>query len=94
MPHLLVRLQVQDFAKWKGVFDEHASMRGASGSKGGHVFQNADDPNVVFVVLEWDDLNRARQFMQSDDLRQAMERSGVTEQPGIYFLEEADRPAA
>jgi heme-degrading monooxygenase HmoA len=94
MPYLLVQLKVQDFARWKAVFDEHGSMRGASGSKGGHVFQSADDPNAVVVVLEWDDLSKAREFIQSADLRQAMERSGVIDQPGIYFLEQVDRPTA
>jgi heme-degrading monooxygenase HmoA len=93
MPYLAVQLKVQDFTRWKGVFDEHGSMRRASGSKGGYVFQSADDPNAVVVVLEWDDLNRARQFAQSADLRQAMERSGVVEQPGIHFLEAVDRPS-
>ena len=91
MAHVLIRHKVQDYAAWKALFDEHASTRQAAGSKGGYVFRNADDPNELVVVLEWDDLAKARQFIGSDDLRQAMERAGVTAQPDILFLELADR---
>ena len=93
MPFLLVHQKVQDYAKWKTVFDEHGSARGAAGSKGGHLFRSADDPNDVVAILEWDDLDKARQFVQSDDLRQAMQRAGVVGQPDIHFLELADRPS-
>ena len=58
------------------------------------MFRRADEPNEVFVVLEWDDLQNARNFFQSPDRGPAMERAGVTKQPDIYFLEQADRPSA
>ena len=93
MPYMLVRLKVEDYAKWKPVFDEHAATRKAYGSKGGHVFRSADNPNEVVVLLEWDDLGKARQFAQSDDLRKAMQQSGVSGQPDFYFLDEVDRPS-
>jgi hypothetical protein len=47
---------------------------------------------VIFV--EMDDLEKARQFVQSEDLRQAMERGGLADQPDVYFLDLVDRPAA
>jgi hypothetical protein len=43
----------------------------------------------VVILLEWDDLEKARQFAQSEDLRQAMQRAGVVDQPDVYFLNEA-----
>jgi hypothetical protein len=42
------------------------------------------------ILIEWEDLEKARQFAQSEDLRETMERAGVAEQPDIYFLEEVD----
>jgi heme-degrading monooxygenase HmoA len=92
MPHLIVRHKVQDYAQWKPVFDEHGSTRRASSSRGGQVFRSADDPHEVIVVLEWSDLESARQFVNSEDLKKAMARAGVAGQPSIYFVEEADRP--
>lgn len=93
MPALLMRHNVEDYATWKEAFDQHATFRRANGSQGGRLFRNAADANEVVVLLAWDDLERARLFADSDDLRETMGRAGVTDQPDIWFLEEADRPA-
>ena len=93
MPYILIHHNVRDFAKWKLVFDEHGEARKAAGSKGGYLFQTADDSNEVIALLEWDDLDKARQFVSSDDLRQAMERAGVVSEPHIHFLELTDQPS-
>jgi heme-degrading monooxygenase HmoA len=94
MPYVLVRHKVQDYAKWKPVFDEHGVARKASGSKGGQLFRNADDPNDLAILLEWDDVKKARQFVQSEELKQAMQRAGVSGPPEILFLDELARPSA
>ncbi len=94
MPYILVRHKVEDYAKWKPVFDEHGAARKAIGSKGGYLFRNFDDPNEVVMYMEVDDLEKARQFVQSEDLRQAMERGGLADQPDVYFLDLVDRPSA
>lgn len=86
--HLLVRHKVADYAKWRPVFDEHGKTRQASGSKHGHVFRNADNPNEIIVMFEWDSLENARKFGASDDLRKVMERAGVVDKPDVYFLED------
>jgi heme-degrading monooxygenase HmoA len=91
MPYILVRHKVEDYAKWRLAYDEHGAARQASGCKGTHVFRNAEDPNEIVILLEWDDLENARQLIQSEDLREAMQRSGVTDQPDIYFLDDAGR---
>ena len=94
MPYLLIQPTIEDYAKWKPVFDEHSATRKASGSKGGQLFRNADNPNEILILFEWDDLEKARQFTQSDDLRQAMQRSGVIGRPDLYFLDEVERLSA
>jgi heme-degrading monooxygenase HmoA len=91
MSHFIVRHKVEDYAKWKKVFDEHSTTRKTSGSKGGRLFRNADNPNEVIVLWDWEDLDQARQFAHSPDLRETMERAGVADRPDIYFLEEAER---
>jgi heme-degrading monooxygenase HmoA len=94
MPYLLVRHKVADYARWKPIFDEHGAARKASGSKGGLLLRNAEDPNEIILLFEWDDLEQARRFAQSDDLRQAMERAGVADRPNLYFLDAAERVSA
>ena len=90
MPYLLVRHKVADYAKWKPFFDQHGATRKANGSQGGRLLRNANDPNELVVLFEWDDLEKARQFAQSNDLREIMQRAGVVDQPDIYFLEEVE----
>lgn len=91
MPYALVRHKVEDYARWKPVFDEDAANREASGSRGGYLFRNADDPNELLILFEWDELDNVRQFGQSEDLREKMQQAGVADRPDFYFLEEIER---
>jgi hypothetical protein len=47
---------------------------------------DANNPNVVTLIFEAEDLQRAEAFSQSDELREAMQRVGVVGKPDIYFL--------
>ena len=91
MSCLLIRHKVQDYSTWKAVFDEQADVRRANGSQGGRLFRSTESGEVL-ELLEWDDLERARLFADSDDLREAMARAGVTDRPDIWFLEDVERP--
>ena len=92
MPYLLVRHKVDDYERWQSVFDHHhGATREQSGSKGGWILRNADDPNELVILLEWDSLDNARHFANADELREAMQRAGVADQQDVYFLEEIDR---
>ena len=91
MAYLLVRHKVNDFAKWKSGFDAHGSTRKKSGSNGGHLFRNAEDPNEVIILFRWDNLENARKFTDSEDLKQVMEKVGVIDKPDIYFLDEVEK---
>jgi heme-degrading monooxygenase HmoA len=87
MPYLLFRYKVADYDRWKPVLDQRGATRQAKGSRGGQVFRNANDPNELVILFEWSDLEQARQFAQSEELRQAMQQAGVADQPDIYLLE-------
>lgn len=90
MVHILVRHKVKDFNKWKKFFDGHRIVRKATGSKGGLLFGNAENPNEIFILLEWDDLKKAKSFVHSDNLKETMMQAGVVDKPDIYFLEEVE----
>ena len=94
MPYMVVRHKVQNFARWKQVFDEHGGARKSGGSRGGQLFRSADDPNEVMVLLECDSLENARRFVNSEDLGKTKERAGVADRPDIYFVDEVDKPSA
>ncbi len=94
MPHILVRQNVEDFAKWKELFDSDISFREPAGSKGAQVFQSANDAKEVFVLMEWDNMERLQQFAQSDELKARMQRAGATGPPDIYFVNLVDSLSA
>lgn len=91
MAYLLIRHTVEDYAKWKPLFDQHAEVRQRYGFKGGTLFRNANKPNELVILFETDDLDRAREFGQSEDLRQRMQLAGVIDQPTVFFLEKIER---
>jgi heme-degrading monooxygenase HmoA len=93
MWYLLVQHTVEDYNKWKAVFDEHGADRKVAGSKGGIVLRSDDNPEQITILLKWDNLENARAFAGSDDLRETMEHAGVTGPPNVYFLEETDSPS-
>ncbi len=86
MPILLIRHKVTDFATWKANFDDQDATRGAHGCQGDRLFQNAADPNELLILLEWDSLERAYLFAQSDELRDDLKRADVADDPDLWFL--------
>jgi len=90
MSYLIVRHTVQDFGRWKPVFDEHAAVRRAAGCKGGLLFRDAENPNDVTMVFDWSDIDRAKAFAQSDNLREVMTRAGVAGPPTVQFVEKLE----
>jgi hypothetical protein len=94
MPYMMVHHKVRDFTQWKPFFDRHESTRKTSGSKSAQVFQNAEDPNDLFILFEWDMLENAKKFSLSDDLKKIMEQAGVIGMPHIHFLKEVSKSKA
>lgn len=88
MAHLMVRHRVADYDAWKAAFDSFVDMRRAAGEKSYQVLSVAGEPNNIVVLCEWDSVERARAFAQSPELRDTMQKIGVTEPPDIYYLEE------
>jgi heme-degrading monooxygenase HmoA len=88
MAHMLVRHNVESYAKWRPVFNQHAAVLKAAGCTGTQVFRSGNDPFEIFVLTEWEELEKARKFAASDVLREAMEKAGVTGKPDIYFMQE------
>ena len=91
MTYVLVIHKVEDYNKWKPVYDEHGAVRKANGSKGAFVFHNANDPNELVVITQWENLEKAKNFTEAEDLKLAMQKGGVKGQPAVYFLEEIER---
>lgn len=90
MASIFVRHHVKDFATWKPAFDEHEPIREAYGISGHRLYQGTDDPNDMTIVLETGDLERAKGFATSEDLRSAMMRAGVEGPPEVWYVEDVE----
>jgi hypothetical protein len=86
MPYLLVRHKVSDYSKWKTAYDSHSPAREKAGLKEEHLLHNIDDPNEVILLFQVREIEKAKEFSESADLRDAMQDAGVVDKPDIYFL--------
>jgi quinol monooxygenase YgiN len=88
MAHVLVMKHVvEDYAKWKTAFDDARETRRAAGEKTYQIFLTKDEPRKLTLLFEWHDLDRAREYFGSEELRTAMKRAGVVGQAEVHFLE-------
>ena len=91
MAYIQVRQTVENYETWKTGFDLGAAMRTANGATGEtYVMRNADNPNEVVVTLGWSDLDQARQFAASPELKESMKKAGVIGRPEVLFLNPAN----
>jgi hypothetical protein len=83
---VVVQCQVADFDTWLEAFDSHEDARRAAGILGHHINRAEDDPNNVSLYLALSDLDKAREFAASDDLRERMQESGVIGPPELTYM--------
>lgn len=90
MVHVIIQHEVEDYDDWKPVFDDHARTREENGCRGGTLFRTPENPNELLAIFEWDDVDNAKSFVQSEDLREKMQQAGVVSDPEITFLEKIE----
>lgn len=84
--YLLIRHKVRDFETWKQAFDVHRAKRTEAGLTDKQLLRGASDPNEVVILCEAKDLDKARAFSESADLRETMQKAGVAGKPDLLFL--------
>lgn len=94
MHYVLVRHKVEEYNKWKNIYDGNMENRKNNGSKGSHVFRSAENPDELVILFEWDDLDNARKFFESEDFKIKVRTAGIPDEPDIYFLEGIGRTPA
>ena len=94
MAKVLIKMKAPDFDKWKSAFDEFSADRKLNGSKGGLILHNSDDPNMVFILLEWDDLNKAQKFYGPQSQKRRQDKGEVSREPEVYFFDEVEKTSS
>ena len=77
MPTLVTQHRVKDYPTWRPHFDQHENKRVEYGITNPRVYRNANDLNDLLLLFNVSDEARAKEFGQSDDLRNVMEAAGV-----------------
>jgi heme-degrading monooxygenase HmoA len=88
MAHLIIKHKVKDYPSWKKVFDGFIETRRNGGEKSYQILHPENDGNDLLAIFEWDNLENAKKFANSSELKEAMGNAGVLEKPEVYFLEE------
>jgi len=83
---MLVRNRVEDYSRWKSVFDSQDSAAREAGLYLTDLWRDMEDPNNVFFVLRVSDLDKARAFLADPKSAEVGKIAGVIDGE-IHFLE-------
>jgi heme-degrading monooxygenase HmoA len=89
MIRLFVRHNVSNYDAWRKVYDGFDPTRRSMGVTGHAVYRGATDPNDVTVTHDFDSAEKAKAFVASAELRQAMGNAGVAGEPQIWITASA-----
>lgn len=87
---MIVTHAVEDYDKWRAVYDDVDGFRKDSGIVGHAVNQVMGKPNQVIVYHQAGDLDTVRAFAESDELKSRMKEAGVAGPPTFEFVQVAD----
>ncbi len=89
MATLYVHHMVKDYIAWRKLFDDMTSMRTGYGCTGHQVYQSPSNPNEVTILTHWNNIDQAKSYATSNDLKESMKNAGVVSQPDVMFLSAA-----
>ena len=82
---MTMRHTVQDYRKWRPVFEGDIGRQKAAGLVNPAVYRSADDNNVVLITWDIEDRQKAEEFVASPVLQAAMKQAGVVGTPEVSF---------
>jgi hypothetical protein len=91
---LIVQHRVRDYRKWRRAYDAHAPARKQAGLRSAQVYRGADDSHNVAILFKIKDIDKAKAFAESDDLKKAMRAAGVVGKPIVIFVDAGSPPVS
>jgi quinol monooxygenase YgiN len=68
-------------------FDADETRRQAAGATGvNQVYRDANNPNIVTLVMEWDNAAHAQKFVTDPMLGEVMQKAGVIGMPEVAAI--------
>lgn len=84
--------EVEDYTHWRKIFDEDEPIRAKANLELRAISVDADDPHMVHIMFATDNIDKAKEVINSDELRQRMKEAGVKAEPVITVLKVASHP--
>ncbi len=84
---LLITHEIEDYEKWRPLFDEDETNRAAAGMITLGVAKDKDNANMISIMFAFDDLDKAREFTASEELKTKMQEGGVVGEPTFKWME-------
>ncbi len=73
--------EVEDYDQWRKVFDADQPIRAKANLELRAISTDADNPLMVNILFATDDLDRAKEVINSDELKKRMKEAGVRSEP-------------
>ena len=89
MPQVLIQHKIGKWAEFENIFRGDGERRKSMGSLGAKVFVNVDDPENVFITIEFRDVEGARKFAQGLETHEAMKWATSGMWSRVYVVEES-----
>lgn len=86
MYELLCRNRVEDYERWKKVFDSHAAAHPEASLELTDLWRDVEDPNNVFFLFRVSDVDAARAFLEDPAQAEVGAAAGVID--GEYHFVE------
>jgi heme-degrading monooxygenase HmoA len=87
MDYAIGTVRINDFDRFRETFTSRgAAKRAEHGSRGSTVFRNADDPNEVIIVFDWD-RSGVEAFRVDPEVGEIFEAAGLEGAPSFTFVE-------
>jgi hypothetical protein len=83
---VIVQHSVDDWDAWKAAFDQSEDARRSASALGHHINRGENDPNAIDVYMAVGDVDQAKAFLGSDDLREEMKGGGVQGIPEVTWM--------
>ena len=84
MAEFIARLEIEDFDVWRASHDANAFNRQSHGMLDRARYRDVDDPSSVLIHVEVEDLERALQWLQSEEGR--LSAAGATIKRRDFFV--------
>ncbi len=78
------RVRVQDYERFRVVYDASMAAREKGGFPNELILRNPKDPNDVLIITQVVDVAQAQAYGQSDEVRERQRASGLLELTNYY----------